>query len=81
MNHDDLLKYLLDHLRLFHELKMRTGQLKATSAELDAFIASETVRLGAKTTEELQHIYWRNYVHEDFYDSLSTVPASLCLVS
>ena len=78
MSRDQLTEYLLSHLRLFHELKMKTGTLNATPAELEEFIASERVRFGTMTTQQLQHIYWRNYVHEDFFDGLSnaSVPES-----
>lgn len=75
MNRAQLIDYLVEHLKLFHELKMRTGQLQATSEELGEFLVSERTRFEAMTTDKLRHIYWRNYVYEDFFDALANVPA------
>lgn len=74
MNREQLIEYLVSHLRLFHELQMKTGRLKATTQELDEFLSSERSRFEQMETSKLQHIYWRNYVYEDFFDNLATVP-------
>ena len=76
MNREQLIEYLVSHLRLFHELQMKCGRLRATTAELDEFLSSERNRFEQMETSKLQHIYWRNYVYEDFFDNLATVRVS-----